>query len=190
MSGPRSARRTKSPRGVEAGSACLARSVAWRPARCRRSTAPSVRREIGGIVDLYMRKMGNPAVLFDDIPGYPRGHRILANILTSVRRINLTLGTADRRLARSNWCAYLAQIHEGGAQTSRRSPSSPARSWKTSSSGKRHRHPENPDAALARARRRLLHRHRLHGDHEAIPTPAGSTTAPTACSRTDLTSRP
>src|ERR1700720_170201 len=48
--------------------------------------------EIGGIVDLYMRKMGNRAVLFDDIPGYPRGHRILANILTSVRRINLTLG--------------------------------------------------------------------------------------------------
>src|SRR6195256_1176688 len=27
--------------------------------------------EIGGIVDLHMRKMGNPAVLFDDIPGYP-----------------------------------------------------------------------------------------------------------------------
>jgi len=48
--------------------------------------------EIGGIVDLYMRKMGNRAVLFDDIPGYPHGHRILANILTSVRRINLTLG--------------------------------------------------------------------------------------------------
>src|SRR5499427_7607637 len=48
--------------------------------------------EIGGIVDLHMRKMGNPAVLFDDVPGYPRGHRILANILTSVRRINLTLG--------------------------------------------------------------------------------------------------
>src|SRR5215467_4882651 len=48
--------------------------------------------EIGGIVDLYMRKMGNRAVLFDDIPGYPRGHRILVNILTSVRRINLTLG--------------------------------------------------------------------------------------------------
>src|SRR6266571_4514450 len=48
--------------------------------------------EIGGIVDLYMRKMGNRAVLFDDIAGYPHGHRILANILTSVRRINLTVG--------------------------------------------------------------------------------------------------
>ncbi len=50
--------------------------------------------EIGGIVDFHQRRIGNPAVLFDDIPGYPRGHRVLANILTSVRRINLTLGNA------------------------------------------------------------------------------------------------
>ena len=49
-------------------------------------------REIGGIVDIYQRRIGNKAVLFDDIPGFPRGHRILANILTSVRRINITLG--------------------------------------------------------------------------------------------------
>src|SRR5262245_13527828 len=48
--------------------------------------------EIGGIVDFHQRKIGNPAVLFDDIPGCPRGHRILADILTSIRRINLTLG--------------------------------------------------------------------------------------------------
>ena len=49
-------------------------------------------REIGGIVDIYQRKIGNKAVLFDDVPGYPRGHRILANILTSIPRINITLG--------------------------------------------------------------------------------------------------
>ena len=48
--------------------------------------------EIGGIVDIYMRKMGNPAVLFDDVPGYPKGHRVLANILTSVPRVNIALG--------------------------------------------------------------------------------------------------
>ena len=48
--------------------------------------------EIGGIVDIYMRKMGNPAVLFDEIPGYPKGTRVLANILTSVPRINVALG--------------------------------------------------------------------------------------------------
>jgi UbiD family decarboxylase len=48
--------------------------------------------EIGGIVDVYQRRIGNKAVLFDDIPGFPRGYRILANILTSIARINLTIG--------------------------------------------------------------------------------------------------
>src|SRR5262249_24307338 len=48
--------------------------------------------EIGGIVDIYQRTMGAPAVMFQDIPGFPPRHRVVANILTSVRRINLTLG--------------------------------------------------------------------------------------------------
>src|SRR6266481_275880 len=48
--------------------------------------------EIGGIVEIYQRQTGNKAVMFDDIPGYPSGHRVVANILTSLRRINLTLG--------------------------------------------------------------------------------------------------
>jgi UbiD family decarboxylase len=50
------------------------------------------REEIGGIVDLYQRRMGNPAVLFEDIPGFPKSYRVLANILTSVPRINIALG--------------------------------------------------------------------------------------------------
>src|SRR5215475_6280180 len=48
--------------------------------------------EIGGIVDFYQRQAGNKAVLFDDVPGYPSGYRVVANILTSNRRIKLTLG--------------------------------------------------------------------------------------------------
>src|SRR5262245_60245561 len=48
--------------------------------------------EIGGLVDIYMRRMGNAAVLFDDIPSYPKGHRVIANILTSIPRTNLALG--------------------------------------------------------------------------------------------------
>src|SRR5580704_8255474 len=48
--------------------------------------------EIGGFVDIYQRKMGNPALLFDEVPGFPKGHRIIANILTSVPRINVALG--------------------------------------------------------------------------------------------------
>jgi 4-hydroxy-3-polyprenylbenzoate decarboxylase len=51
--------------------------------------------EIGGIVDFYQRRTGNKAVLFDDIPGYPSGYRALANILTSTRRIKMTLGLPD-----------------------------------------------------------------------------------------------
>src|SRR5438270_6617382 len=51
--------------------------------------------EIGGIVDFYQRKTGNKAVLFDDIPGFPPGYRAVANILTSTRRIKMTLGLPD-----------------------------------------------------------------------------------------------
>jgi 3-polyprenyl-4-hydroxybenzoate decarboxylase len=35
--------------------------------------------------EIDMRKMGNPAVLFDQVPGFPKGHRVIANILTSFR---------------------------------------------------------------------------------------------------------
>src|SRR5262249_47609883 len=48
--------------------------------------------EIGAFVDIYQRKMGNPALMFDEIPGFPKGHRVIANILTSVPRINVALG--------------------------------------------------------------------------------------------------
>src|SRR4029434_4984783 len=48
--------------------------------------------EIGGFVDIYQRKMGNPAIMFDEVPGYPKGHRVLANMRTSVPRINVALG--------------------------------------------------------------------------------------------------
>jgi 4-hydroxy-3-polyprenylbenzoate decarboxylase len=36
--------------------------------------------EIGGFVDIYQRKMGNPALMFDEVPGFPKGHRVIANI--------------------------------------------------------------------------------------------------------------
>ncbi|TMJ66426.1 MAG: UbiD family decarboxylase, partial [Alphaproteobacteria bacterium] len=55
-------------------------------------TGAEPKEEIGGIVDIYMRKMGNPAVLFDEVPGFPKGHRVIANILTSIPRVNLALG--------------------------------------------------------------------------------------------------
>ena len=55
-------------------------------------TGAETTEEIGGILDLYQRRMGNSAILFDDVPGFPKGHRVLANVLTSVQRINIALG--------------------------------------------------------------------------------------------------
>ena len=106
-------------------------------------------REIGGIVDLYMRKMGNPAVLFDEIPGYPRGHRILANILTSVRRINLTLGMPVDGSAIelvSYWRRYMKEANSIPPVVVASGPL-----MENVRSGSDGRHPEDPDAALARA---------------------------------------
>src|SRR5437660_12908937 len=47
--------------------------------------------ELGTIVDQYQRRMELPALLFDEIKGYPKGFRVLANTFTSSRRIALTL---------------------------------------------------------------------------------------------------
>src|SRR5215467_254285 len=58
-------------------------------------TGAEPKEEIGGIVDIYMRGIGNPAVMFDEIPGFPRGYRVIANILTSIPRVNLALGAAS-----------------------------------------------------------------------------------------------
>ena len=120
-------------------------------------------REIGGIVDIYQRKIGNPLVLFDDIPGYPKGHRILANLLTSIRRINMTMGHpadgTEIELVR-HWRKYMKEAKtippvDGGER----------RAAGERQDRRRHRPVQDPGAALARARRRLLHRHRRHGDH-------------------------
>jgi UbiD family decarboxylase len=41
---------------------------------------------------MYMRDLDNPAVLFDDVPGFPNGHRVLANIIMSRPRCAIALG--------------------------------------------------------------------------------------------------
>ncbi|UCG66174.1 MAG: UbiD family decarboxylase [Deltaproteobacteria bacterium] len=70
--------------------------------------------EIGTIVDLYQEKMGLPALLFDKIKGYPPGYRILANSLTSIKRIALTLGLPPEATALDIvklWLDYLRNFN-------------------------------------------------------------------------------
>jgi 4-hydroxy-3-polyprenylbenzoate decarboxylase len=48
--------------------------------------------EIGAITELAQHRENGPAVLFDDIKGYPSGFRLLVNSLGSLKRTALTLG--------------------------------------------------------------------------------------------------
>lgn len=48
--------------------------------------------ELGGLAEMQERRLGNPALLFDEIPGYPTGFRVLTNSMMSDRRIAYTLG--------------------------------------------------------------------------------------------------
>ena len=50
--------------------------------------------EMGSITQMLTEKSrGNaPAILFDEVPGYPKGYRTLYGSLSSVRRVALTLG--------------------------------------------------------------------------------------------------
>ncbi len=47
--------------------------------------------EIGAITELVARREDGPAVLFDEIKGYPKGYRVLSNSLSSRKRLALTL---------------------------------------------------------------------------------------------------
>src|SRR5438105_11655091 len=47
---------------------------------------------IGRITEMLHHTDGAPAVLFDDIPGYPSGHRILVNAQSERSRLAITLG--------------------------------------------------------------------------------------------------
>ena len=104
-------------------------------------------KEIGGIVDIYQRRIGNKAVLFDDVPGFPRGHRILANILTSLRRINITLGLNPDASA-------IDLVHYWRRYMKEAKAVPPVDGENRAGHGKRphrrrHRHFQHPSAALA-----------------------------------------
>src|ERR671932_1139186 len=47
--------------------------------------------EIGGIAELMHRRPHPSALLFDAIPGYPRGRRVLTNMLGTVARLAVTI---------------------------------------------------------------------------------------------------
>ena len=51
--------------------------------------------EIGTISEINYRRKPPAALLFDDIPGYPHGYRVLTGSLANARRMAVTLGLSD-----------------------------------------------------------------------------------------------
>ncbi len=72
--------------------------------------------EIGVLTEEVQRRRRppGPAVLFDEVPGYPAGYRVLTNALGSPRRLSLTLGlgdiSSDRELVLA-WRKRSREIH-------------------------------------------------------------------------------
>src|SRR4051812_28520999 len=50
--------------------------------------------EIGALTELFAEQTPTPALLFDDIPDYAKGFRVLSNVLFSPLRQSLALGVA------------------------------------------------------------------------------------------------
>ena len=48
--------------------------------------------ELGAVTELAHHRVNGPAVLFDEIQGYPAGHRVFVNSLGSASRTALALG--------------------------------------------------------------------------------------------------
>ena len=50
--------------------------------------------EMGTLAEAVNERPSSPAVLFDEVPGYPRGFRVLSGSTNSMRRLAITLGFA------------------------------------------------------------------------------------------------
>ena len=58
----------------------------------RRIDGADPRFELGGITEVAAGRLDCPALLFDNIQGFPRGFRVFANATTNPQRATLALG--------------------------------------------------------------------------------------------------
>ena len=75
--------------------------------------------EIGTISTLHSRSEKCTALLFDNITGYPKGHRVLTGVVTNLRRLGLTFnipecdsGLGYVRAMREKLAAWEGKMHE------------------------------------------------------------------------------
>ena len=85
-------------------------SEADRLGEVRRVSGASWQEDIGLAAEAVLREENGPCVVFDEVPGCPKGHRLLLNMFAGTRR-NMTLGFPDHltkwELSNSYRDAYL-----------------------------------------------------------------------------------
>ncbi len=67
--------------------------------------------EIGTITEIAMNAKQGPAVLFDDIPGFPSGYRLLSNSMGSAKRLALTAGLDPNLSEKELMAAWTEKAH-------------------------------------------------------------------------------
>ena len=120
--------------------------------------------EMGAITHMLTEKSRGqaPAILFDDVPGYPKGYRTLYGQLSSIKRIALTLGLPleyERKVDIVQ--RYHARMQEMNPLPPRFVNDGPI--FENVIEGDADRRAEIPGAAPSRGRQGALHRHRLRG---------------------------
>ena len=76
------------------GDCAIGSSRSRRWASCRRVNGAHWDREMGAITQMLTEsgKGKAPAILFDEVPGYPKGYRTLYGQFSTIKRVALTLG--------------------------------------------------------------------------------------------------
>ena len=71
-------------------------------------------REMGAVTQMLTEggKGKAPAILFDEVPGYPKGYRTLYGQFSTIKRVALTLGTTPRIRAQSRHRQGLPSRHD------------------------------------------------------------------------------
>lgn len=65
--------------------------------------------DIGGITELITEQQG-PALIFDEIPGYPKGFRVASNLFTTTDRTALALGMGDGEGLGRRWSEAMRNL--------------------------------------------------------------------------------
>ncbi len=75
----------------------------------RRVEGASWQEDIGAVTEMLDHTPDSPAALFDDIPGYPRGYRVLTNANGNRRRMAVTLGLDPAEATHDHLMAWWRQ---------------------------------------------------------------------------------